>query len=234
MSESDGTREPNDEPLAPAWGGARPAGSVPVPKAFDGVSGLGPALEAHEPEPGIEFPYWGTPVAHTVVRYQDGLAYRARGKEIHTLRWEQVATIATNNRYHHGDRGEYTQCEYTLVTPSGEKLILDDWLKRVERLAAYIQQEVYARLWPPLSEAYQAGQPLTFGAVTVARAAGLTLAGATYAWADIRNIQVEYGQFKVTQQDGHQHQVRVSALPNVELLGRLLGLTFNSGDLAYQ
>jgi len=198
------------------------------------VTGLGPALEVHEAVPGLEIPYWGTPVAHTAVRYQDGLAYRAKGKEIHTLRWDEVAAIVINNRYHHGEGGEYTQCEYTLIKPSGEKLILDDWLKRVERLAAYIEKPVYERLWPPLADAYRAGQPLTFGPVTVARTSGLTIGGATYAWADIRNIQVEYGRLTVTLRDDKKHEVRVSALPNVELLGRLIGVKFNSGNLAYQ
>ena len=221
--------------LAPAWGGPRRDGSVPVPKEFDAVTGLGPALEVHEAEQGIQFlPQWGTPVAHMAVRYQDGLAYQAKGKAIYTLRWEEVAAIVTNNRYHHGDNGEYTQCEYTLVKPSGEKLILDDWLKRVARLAAYIQQPVYERLWPPLADAYSAGQPLTFGPVTVARTGGLTLSGTTYAWTDIRNVQVEYGRLTVTLRDGKKHEVRVSMLPNVELLGRLIGVKFNSGNLAYQ
>src|SRR4029077_13300821 len=107
----------------PAWGGPRPDGSVPVPRAFEAVTGLGLALEVHEAEPGIEIPYWGTPVAHAAVRYQEGLAYRAKGQEINTLRWEEVAAIVTNNRFH----PRYTQCEYTLVKASGERLILDDW-----------------------------------------------------------------------------------------------------------
>jgi hypothetical protein len=203
-----------------------------VPKEFDAVTGLGPALEVHEEERGIQLlPDWGTPLARAAVRYQDGLAYRTfKGKGIHTLRWEEVAAIVTNNRFH----AKYTQCEYTLVRPSGEKLILDGWLKGVERLAAYIKKPVYERLWPPLAVAYSAGQPLTFGPVTVGRAGGLTMGGTTYAWADIRNTQVEYGRLTVTLRDGKKHEVRVATLPNVELLGRLIGVQFNSGDLAYQ
>jgi hypothetical protein len=165
----------NEEQPKPAWGGPRPDGSAPVLKEFDAVTGLGPALEVHEEEQGIQFlPDWGTPLAHAAVRYQDGLAYGTfKGQEIHTLLWEEVAAIVTNNRIHATD----TQCEYTLVRPSGEKLILDDWLKGVERLAAYIKQPVYERLWPPLAGANRAGQPLTFGPVTVGRAGGLTMGG---------------------------------------------------------
>ncbi len=99
---------------------------------------------------------------------------------------------------------------------------------------AYIQLPVYERLWPPLAAAYGAGQPQTFGPVTVARAGGLTLGGTTYAWDAIQDVKVEYGRFKVTLRDGKKHEVRVSTLPNVELLGRLIGVKFNSGNLAYQ
>src|SRR5713101_4440550 len=139
-----------DAPAAqpqPAWGRPRPDGSVPVPKEFDAVTGLGPALEVHEETPGIQLlPNWGTPVARAAVRYREGLAYRTfKDKPIHTLRWEEVAATVTNNRFHRS----YTQCEYTLVRPSGEKLILDDSLKGVERLAAYIEKPVYERLGPP-------------------------------------------------------------------------------------
>jgi hypothetical protein len=227
-----GSDEPEAQPQ-PAWGGPRPEGSVPVPKEFDAVTGLGPALEVHEAEQGIEIPYWGTPVAHAAVRYQDGLAYRAKGKEIHTLRWEEVAAIVTNNYFH----AKYTQCEYTLVKPSGEKLILDDWLKGVERLAAYIKKPVYERLGPPLAAAYSAGQPLTFGPVTVGRTSGLAMGGTTYAWDAIQDVKVEYGRFKVTLRTGQKGQpvgqARVNAIPNIELLCQLIGVKLMSPELAY-
>ena len=223
-----------EEQPKPAWGGPRPEGSVPVPKDFDAVTGLGPALEVHAAEQGIEIPYWGTPVAHAAVRYQDGLAYRAKGKEIHTLRWEEVAAIVTNNRFH----AKYTQCEYTLVKPSGEKLILDDWLKGVERLAAYIKKPVYARLGPPLAQRYQAGEALTFGPVTVQRQAGCQLDGKPYAWDAIQDVKVENGRFKVTPRTGQKGQpvgqARVNAIPNIELLCQLIGLNLLSSQLAYR
>ena len=215
----------------PAWGRPRPDGSVPVPKEFDAVSGLGPALEVHEETPGIQLlPNWGTPLARAAVRYQDGLAYRTyKDKEIHTLRWEEVAAIVTNNYY----RRNYTQCEYTLVRPSGEKLILDDSLKSVQRLAAYIAKPVYERLGPLLAQRYQAGEALTFGPVTVGRTSGLTLGGTPYAWDAIQDVKVENGRFKVTPRAGKKLEARTNAIPNIELLCQLIGVKLISPDLAY-
>jgi hypothetical protein len=227
--DADGGDDKVEEQPRPAWGGPRPEGSVPVPKEFDAVTGLGPALEVHEAEPGIEIPYWGTPVAHAAVRYQDGLAYQAKGKEIHTLRWEEVAAIVTNNRFH----PRYTQCEYTLVKASGEKLILDDWLKGVQRLAAYIEKPVYERLGPPLAQRYQAGEALTFGPVTVQRQAGCQLDGQPYAWEAIQDVKVENGRFKVTLRTGQKHEARVNVIPNIELLCQLIGVKLISSQLAY-
>ena len=219
-----------EEQPKPAWGGPRPEGSVPVPKEFDAVTGLGPALEVHEAESGIQLlPNWGTPLARAAVRYQDGLAYRAKGKEIHTLRWDEVAAIVTNNYFH----TRYTQCQYTLVKASGDKLILDDWLKRVQRLAAYIEKPVYERLGPPLAQRYQAGEALSFGPVTVQRQAGCQLDGQQYAWDAIQDVKVEYGRFKVTLRTGQKHEARVNVIPNIELLCQLIGVKLLSSQLAY-
>src|SRR5438046_2069800 len=83
----------------------------------------------------------------------------------------------------------------------GGRLVVGVGGRGVEGLPACIEKRVYERLGPPLADAYQAGQPLTFGPVTVARASGLTIGGTTYAWTDIRNIQVEYGRLTVTLRD---------------------------------
>jgi hypothetical protein len=122
---------------------------------------------------------------------------------------------------------------YTLVMPSGEKLILDDSLKEVKRLAAYSEKPVYERLGPPLADAYRAGQPLTFGPVTVGRTSGLTLGGAACAWDAIQDVKVENGRFKVTLRTGQKHEVRANAIPNIELLCQIIGVKLISSDLAY-
>ena len=163
------------ETLAPAWGGPRPDGSVPVPAEFEQVTSLGPAAEVYEHD-GISFPNFGTPVAHVMVRYRDGLAYRTGGKDVHTWRWDEVAVIQSNLSRHlteHG--GGYTQHEYTLTKHSGEKLILDDTLKGVGGALENIKPAVFALIGPPLVQRDQAGEAQTFGPATVQRQNGLQL-----------------------------------------------------------
>jgi hypothetical protein len=225
---------PDGETVAPAWGGSRPDGSVPVPVEFDQVTGLGPAAEVYAHD-GIKIlPNFGTPRANVMVRYRDGLAYRTGGKDVHTWRWDEVAVIQSNLTRHLTTHGSgYTEHEYTLTKPSGEKLILDDGLKGVGGAAETIKAAVFARIGPPLAQRYQAGEALTLGTVTIQRQNGLRLDGKPYAWDTIQDIKVESGRFKVTMRDGKKHEARVSAIPNVELLCQMIGVHLVSPELPY-
>lgn len=227
--------EPPAQPFQRAWGGPRPKGSVPVPAEFESVTSLGPADAVLEEAPGISFGLnIGTPLAKVLVRYRDGFAFRAGGKDIHTWRWDEVAAIQTNNSWHSGGRESYsyTWHEYTLTKHSGEKVILDGTLKDIGDLE-HIKHAVFALLEPPLAQRYRGGEALTFGPVTIDHQNGLQMDGKPYAWDAIQNIEVERGRFKITLKDGKHHDVRVSAIPNIELLCQLIGLNLYSGELAY-
>lgn len=220
------------ERVTPAWGGPRPQGSVPVPVEFDQVTSLGPAAEVYAHDGVRIFPNFGTPRANLMVRYRDGLAYRTGGKDVHTWRWDEVAVIQSNLTRHRSTHGSgWTEHEYTLTKHSGEKLILDDGLKGVGRALASIKAAVFALIGPPLVQRYQAGEALTFGPVTVQRQNGLWLEGKPYAWDAIQDIKVESGRFKVTLRDRKKHEVRASAIPNIELLCQMIGVL--SPELAY-
>jgi hypothetical protein len=223
---------------APAWGGPRPEGSVPVPAEFDQVTNLGPAAAVHEhQDQGIRIlPNFGPPRPSVLVRYRDGLAYRT-GKDLHTWRWEEVAVIVSNSSMHDSEHHVWTAYEYTLTKSSGEKVILDDGVKEIEDAIKPIKQAVFARLLPPLSQAYGAGQAVTFGPVTIHKQNGIQLDGKPYAWNAILDIKVDRGRFTVTLRDIKKGQAggqaRVSAIPNIELLGQLIGLKFYETALAY-
>lgn len=224
----------NLAPAAPAWGGPRPEGSLPVPVEFDAVTDLGPALAVHEHDGLRIFPNFGAPRPNALVRYRDGLAYHGGGKEVHSMRWEEMAVIVSNLWRHASEHGlGYTEHEYTLTKTSGDKLVLDDGLKGVEELAEQIKLAVFARLAPPLAARYQSGEALTFGPVTIQRQNGLQLDGKLYGWDAIQDLKVESGRFQLTLRTGKKHEARVSAIPNLELLCQLIGLKFYSPNLPY-
>jgi hypothetical protein len=217
------------QPLPRAWGGAQHDGGVPVPVEFDGVSELGPATNVYEPQ-GMHLPAMGAPRASALVLYRDGFAYRAGGKEAHAWRYDEVTVIQTNADWSH--RGAEIH-EYTLTRTNGETLILDDRLKSVEAASDKIKDAVLPRLGPPLVQRYQAGQALAFGPVTVQQRDGLSLSGQRCAWEAVQNIQVQNGRFQVTMRDGKHHELRVAAIPNIELLGQLIGLGRYQMQLTY-
>ncbi len=227
------------EKFEPAWGGARTDGSVPVPAAFDAVSGLGPALSVHEHQGGDwDLLHLGTPHARAAVRYRDGLAYQAGGKEIHAWRWEDVAAIVSNfvqNVNTHEDMyaGDFPEYEYTLVKHNGDRLILNGALKDLTALGDAIKKAAYALIGPPLGQRYKMGESVTFGPVTVQQPSGIQMEGKPYAWAAIQDIRIENGRLTITLRDGKKHSVRAKAIPNVEVLCQLLGVKVSSFDMTY-
>ncbi len=178
-------------------------------------------------------PSFGPPRVTVMVRYRDGLAYQTSGREVHTLVWEDVATITTNATYHTEQRNAWTDHEYTLTKSGGDKLILDDGLKNVAVEAQAIKQAVYALLRPPALQLYKSGQALSFGPVTTRKQDGRQLDGKGYAWQASQDIRVHKGQFRVTLTTGQKHEARVSAIPNIELLCQFIGVKLGQKELAY-
>ena len=226
---------PAAEAPAPAWGKPRAAGTVAVPAQFEPVTTLGAPTAVYRHQGAMLLAGLSGTKPKELVLYQDGLAFHTGGKEIHTWHWPEVAAILTDMpfvRSEHGGSGVALH-EYTLLKGSGEKLILDDGLGfiEIEKLIEPIKDAVYARLYPPLAQQYEAGQAVTFGPVTAHRANGLEMGGKTYAWADIIEVKVDNGRLTVTMRDDHKHEVRTSEIPNVELLCRLIGVELQPTQL---
>ncbi len=239
---ADDEPEDGDEPdedddnatQAPAWAGAQAGATVPVPPEFAQVTGLGPAVKAAKHKGVQLIPHLGPPRVTMLVRYRDGLAYHAGGKEVHTLVWEDVTEITSHITYHAEQRGSWTDHEYTLTKKNGEKLILDDELRDVYMVALAVKQAVYALLRPPALQRYKGGQALTFGPVTAQKQSGLQVEGKPCAWNAIQDVRVHKGRFQVTLTNGQKHEARASAIPNIELLCQFIGVKLDQDQLAYE
>jgi len=223
-----GSPEAGSRTLPRAWGGSQ-QGGVPVPTDFDAVTGLGPAVAVYEPQ-GVHLPHLGTAHATALVVYRDGFAYQAGSKVIHTWRFEEVAVVQSNLAWPPHSAETH---EFILTRTNGEVLILDDGVKSVTAAADKIKDPVFGRLAPALIQRYQAGEAMTFGVATVQQQTGLRLGGQHYAWQDILNIQVKNGRFQLSLRNGQHSEVRASAIPNIELLGQLIGLDPIQMQLVY-
>jgi hypothetical protein len=205
---------------------------VPVPTAFDGVTDLGAARAIYERNNAILLPGFGAP--KTLILYQKGFAYHTGGKDIYTWRWDEISTILSDITSSYGEHGRVSENHaYTLVKKNGEKFVVSDVLESVEKLIEAIKSNVFALLLPPLTQHYNSGQAITFGPITIHRQNGLQTGGKTYAWADIIDIKVDRGRFIVTTRDNKKREARVSNIPNVEMLCRLIGLELLPTQLTY-
>ena len=205
--------------LQHAWGKQQPEGSVQMPAGFEGVTMLGPVIIVCAPK-GTHTPHLGTPRASALVVYRDGLAYQVGGKDVKSWRFDEVATIQTKLE----DHSPTMVHEYTLVRTTGESVILDDSIQVVPAAADQIKLAVFKLLVVQFVQRYEAGEALVFGSLTIQKQNGLRLGGHSYTWEDIQNIQVQFGEFKMTLNNNNNSAIRTSEIPNIELLGRVIGL----------
>ena len=69
--------------------------------------------------------------------------------------------------------------------------------------------------------------------MTIHRQDGLRLDGKHYAWNPIGHATVIDGRFKVTLGARKKHETPASAIPNVALLCRIIGVKLQPEDLAH-
>ena len=210
-----------------AWGRPQEAARVPVPAGFEGVTALGEVILVCPPQ-GVHMPHLGTPHASTLVIYQEGFACQTGGKDIRQWRFDEVTAIQSNLVDHGRHR---TDRAYTLSRQTGESLILDDGVKFVQAADYQIKLAMFKRLADSFLQRYEQGETLTFGPVSVQQRDGLRLGGRLYAWEDITDIKLDSGELIVTLGNKKSLKVRTNEIPNLELLGRLIGLDDASDEI---
>jgi hypothetical protein len=162
--------------------------------------------------------------ASTVVVYDQGFAARV-GSGVTLWPWQAITTIVSDEKFE-GRR-------YVVSNQSGDTvLLLDARFEEVRGLMQSIKGHVRAVLLPSLQRAYDEGQPLTFGPVIVGRE-GVTVRGRQLAWGAIGNVEVKNGRLILAPHNREKIEVRASRIPNIELLGELIGLNPVAMDLEY-
>ena len=207
-----------------AWGDPQADGSVPA--GFEQVTGLGNVIVVCRPQ--------GKPNGSALVVYGDGFAYRPNGKQVQACRFDEVAAIQTKLVVMRTEVGKH---EYKLTLTSGGSLTLDESLyaaeyeadkfRRVKALEAAISQiklSVYKLLLPVLVQRYDADEVLTFGPVTVQKNEGIQFGRHHHAWKDVQNVEASDGRLILSLSNGGRDEVHVPDIPNIELLGRLIGM----------
>jgi hypothetical protein len=152
--------------------------------------------------------------------YERGFAYNDR-KGLQVWRWEDVVSM-TSAITRHYTNGIYTGTThvYTLLNRQGQRLVLSDFISKVEDLAQYIDQSIFPLLYGSVASQYNAGGTVVFGPVSISKA-GVSISKRTYPWTDVKEVSIHQGVLKVSKKDGGWFSgasAAASAIPNLRVL----------------
>lgn len=155
------------------------------------------------------------------VLYKNGFAYSDR-KGLKSFYWDEIQSIRSEvvKRYTNGFYTGTTH-RYTIENYNGVRISLDDSLMRVEELASRIRRHTFPLLYQRYSQAYNTGDPVTFGPVTLNRSGGITHGKKSYPWEQIAAVTVEKGQVQIAKKGGGWFSgttLLAASIPNLEVM----------------
>ncbi len=132
---------------------------------------------------------------------EKGFALRTR-RGIQSWTWEDVVSFTAAITRHYTN-GIYTGTThvYTLLNKQGQRLVLSDVFKDVEKLAQAVEQGIFPHLYDQAAAQYNGGQMVLFGPVAVSKA-GIRVGKKTYPWQDVKEVSIHQGILKVSKKDG--------------------------------
>lgn len=124
-----------------------------------------------------------------------------------------------------GSRSGYHERRYDIAKATGETVILDRMrFENVEDIVKVIKDRVAQELLPGLQAAYDSGQWVEFGAVVVCKTE-IRIAGQSILWSVVSKAEVKDGRLIVTPRGGSPVKMTIWKIPNIELLGSLIGIS---------
>lgn len=153
-----------------------------------------------------------------VYAFSNGLIY-SKGDQMTPLRWEDIHSLhykVVRALYGH------TYHSYAIQLSNGQKILLPSNLKKIAHLGAVIEDET-ARIWlPQVMSAYQNGDPIHFGPLTVNQS-GLARGRNLIPWTQIPYL-VNARTCVVADQQGifRRLSVKMEDVPNAGLLQRMV------------
>jgi Family of unknown function (DUF6585) len=161
--------------------------------------------------------------------FTEGLV-RVKGNATDVIRWDQIKTIwqKVNKRYL-GSFHIGTTHVYTVQRDDGKKFKFNNGLNKVDALGNTLTQEINRRLLPKAIDTYNAGEPVTFGKLSVT-IHGISNGEEIILWNQVKNIQVNKGTLAINK-DGqwlNWTTIKVSGIPNFPVFMSLVDYIMRS------
>lgn len=153
--------------------------------------------------------------------FANGFAYSDR-KGVQTWRWDQLQDETANVTRHYTN-GIYTGTThvYTLVKLNGEKLVVNDSIKDVESFYTLLQNNTLQHRYQRKADAYNRGEPVNFGPVTISKKSGIQIGKKTYPWDEIEQVGINKGVLSVKKKNGGWFSgasATAGSIPNLHVL----------------
>ena len=169
-------------------------------------------------------------VFHARVRvnlFRYGIEVHLPRQASQALRWEDITGIASATIQDSiWGRTLRTRHRLTIYLTKGKPITLDDRVDNLLELTTRLKANLYPRLLPGFRTRFQAGQPLTFGPVSI-QSNSILIRKRQIPWEHVYRITVLAGHLVVetrTQESDHSKSLRVPVIqiPNLELLLQVL------------
>jgi hypothetical protein len=144
-----------------------------------------------------------------------GLLIERRKDRIH-VRWSAVSAIYTSSIHYRIPLLSTPRVSIELHSQSGRRVRLPAVLAGAEQLVSSIKARTYPRLLDEYRQAFNAGQPLTFGPLLFSRS-GLQHGRRALAWSEVDSVTLERGRLTVRPRHGRGWRIAVRRIPNAEV-----------------
>lgn len=131
-----------------------------------------------------------------VFLFKEGVAHTKQGKTI-AIRWNEATAVWQNITKHYRN-GVYTGTTYhfTLTATENRKLTFTNDLTDIDKLGEVIQNEVFQILFPKYVEAYNSGQTLQFGNLSINKT-GISNGKEMVSWNEVKGVNLNQGIINV-------------------------------------
>ena len=142
---------------------------------------------------GVIYKNWGVYV------YDRGFVHKRGSQAGQPFRWEQIEAVWYRVTRHYRN-GIYmgTTHNYRVRRQDGYEIVLNDRFANVATLGDTVSNQVTGAKMPQVIAAYNAGQAITFGPLSVSRQGIQNASGNLLPWPEIKDVSLQSGYVAVS------------------------------------
>lgn len=152
----------------------------------------------------------------TVALYPSGLIVRRARRKIE-LPWQEIQSLNLHNAWQNLPLVRSGRPRLLVIrTHDGQQLRLTSELEHFDRLVESIKAKVYPRMHRSLAAAFNQGNALSFGPLTLAPS-GLKWRNSTTPWGQVAAATLDNGKIVIRDREGKRVRLAAASVPNADL-----------------